>query len=201
MNAASRRLVLASGSPRRRDILSGLGLDFEVDVPDVDELASGDPRELVLANAGLKARTVRERAVGDAIVIACDTDVALDGEVLGKPADLTEARASLGRLSGRTHEVLGGLVALLPGEEPRSALEISRVRFRELDETLVDLYLASNEWRGKAGGYAIQGLGSMLVAAFEGDFSNIVGLPIRALRATVPELFAATSANAPKPWS
>lgn len=155
----------------------------------------------MLANATLKARTVAARSISGALVIACDTDVALDGRVLGKPTGEREARATLELLSGRTHEVLSGVAIAVGGDEPRTAIEVSRVRFRDLDPDLIELYLRSGEWRGKAGGYAIQGLGSILVAGVEGDFSNIVGLPIGALRAMIPELFAAATDNPPEPYS
>ncbi|HVY76970.1 MAG TPA: nucleoside triphosphate pyrophosphatase [Solirubrobacterales bacterium] len=180
------RLVLASGSPQRREILDKLGLEFEVIVPGVAELDAGDPAELVVENARRKAR-----AVGSAparLVVACDTDVVLDGEVLGKPADAAEARALLDRMSGRSHEVMSGLVVLDSGEE-RSGLERTIVTFKPLSEAEKDRYVAFGEWQGRSGGYAIQTLGSTLVERIEGSVSNVVGLPVGLLFDLAPALF------------
>jgi septum formation protein len=122
-------------------------------------------------------------------VIGCDTEVALDGEALGKPRDEATAREFLKRLSGRTHEVLSGLALI--GPEPgqlREGVERSEVTFAELSDADVDRYIASGEWRERAGGYAIQGLGSTLVARLDGDLSNVIGLPLRLLLELAPEL-------------
>jgi septum formation protein len=166
----ARVLTLASRSPRRRAILTQLGIEFEVAVPDVEELTGGDPRELVIENARRKAMSVR----GD-LVLGADTVVALDGAILGKPGDEEEARRHLTRLSARTHEVWTG-VAL--GE--RTMAVKTNVAFADLTE-LLDWYLASGEWEGKAGAYAIQGRGAALVESIEGDYTNVVGLPVTAL--------------------
>jgi septum formation protein len=128
-------------------------------------------------------------------VIAGDTEVVVDGQALGQPGFEGEARWCLETLSGRTHEVLGGLALLGPervdGElQVRTGIESSRVTFGELDAGLIDTYLASNEWKGRAGGYAVQGLGSALVAGIEGDVSNVIGLPIRLLLRLAPDLAA-----------
>jgi septum formation protein len=128
-------------------------------------------------------------------VIAGDTEVVVDGQALGQPGFEGEARWCLETLSGRTHEVLGGLALLGPervdGElQVRTGIESSRVTFGELDPGLIDTYLASNEWKGRAGGYAVQGLGSALVAGIEGDVSNVIGLPIRLLLRLAPDLAA-----------
>jgi nucleoside triphosphate pyrophosphatase len=180
------RVVLASGSPQRREILEKLGVEFEVVVPDVEELADGDPAHLVVENARRKARAVE---VGpDAVVIACDTDVVLDGEVLGKPADAAEAREYLDRMSGRAHQVLSGLVVLEDGEE-RSDLERTTVVFKDLSEAEKQRYVDFGEWRGRSGGYAIQTLGSTLVERVEGSISNVVGLPVGLLVELAPRLF------------
>ncbi len=168
-------LILASGSPQRRAILEQLGVDFRVAVPDVEELTDGDPREVALENARRKAR-----AVEGELVLAADTEVVLDGRVFGKPADAEEAAAFLSRLSGRTHEVISGIVLRTGGEE-RSRVATTRVRFRPLEQHDIDSYLASGEWRDRAGGYAIQGKGAALVTAIEGDYWNVVGLPVAAL--------------------
>jgi septum formation protein len=179
------KVTLASGSPQRREILQKLGIDFEVVVPGVDELSGGDPEVEVLENARMKARAVGR----DGLVIACDTDVALDGRALGKPADEEEARLYLERMSGRAHPVLSGLVVLRDGEE-RGGLERTTVVFKDLDAAARERYVRFGEWRGRSGGYAIQTLGSTLVARVEGSVSNVVGLPVGLLAELAPELFA-----------
>jgi septum formation protein len=178
------KVVLASGSPQRSEILGKLGVEFEVVVSGVDELSGGDPEVEVLENARLKARAVAR----DGVVIACDTDVALDGKALGKPADAAEARGYLDRMSGRAHDVLSGLVVLMDGEE-RSGLERTTVVFKELSEAEKERYVAFGEWEGRSGGYAIQTLGSTLVERLEGSVSNVVGLPVGLLIDLAPELF------------
>jgi septum formation protein len=187
------KIVLASGSPQRRALLGGLGLEFEVEVPAVGEARDGDPRELVAVNAARKAEAVAARIEEDALVIAGDTEVVVDGDVLGQPADKAEARTHLERLSGRAHEVLGAVALRGPaggGEAvSREGIEVSTVSFRRLEPALLDAYLASGEWRGRAGSYAIQGLGSALVEAVDGDLSNVIGLPIPLLARLAPELF------------
>jgi nucleoside triphosphate pyrophosphatase len=181
------KLVLASGSPQRRALLAALGLDCEVRVPSVEEEAAGEPRELVERNAMRKAEAVAAD-VTDALVIAGDTEVVIDGEVLGQPDGEDEARAHLERLSGRQHHVLGGLALLESDSEPRTGVDVSTVAFKDLDPRLLDAYLASGEWRGRAGSYAIQGLGSALVDVVRGDVSNVIGLPIGLLLRLAPEL-------------
>jgi len=178
------RVTLASGSPQRSEILRKLGVEFEVVVSGVDELSGGEPEFEVLENARLKARAVGR----DGVVIACDTDVVLDGKALGKPADAAESRRYLDRMSGRTHEVLGGLVVVVDGEE-RTGLESTAVTFKELSEAEKERYVAFGEWEGRSGGYAIQTLGSTLVERIEGSVSNVVGLPVGLLLELAPELF------------
>jgi septum formation protein len=180
------KVVLASGSPQRREILGKLGVEFEVVVSGVEELADGDPEVLVVENARRKARAVAAEREG--LVIACDTDVVLDGEVLGKPADVAEAREYLDRMSGRAHEVLSGLV-VLDGDEERSGLERTAVHFKQLSAAEKDRYVAFGEWQGRSGGYAIQTLGSTLVERVEGSVSNVVGLPVGLLLELAPRLF------------
>lgn len=181
------RLVLASASPRRREILTALGIPFEVLVPGVEERTDGPPEEVVAENALRKARAGAALAP-DALVLGVDTDVVLDGRVLGKPEGEEAARDRLEALSGRTHEVLSGVAIAEPGGGERTGLERSLVTFRTLDPEAVELYLASGEWRDRAGGYAIQGLGSILIEKLQGDFSNVVGLPVGALLRLAPEL-------------
>lgn len=180
---AAMRLTLASGSPQRREILQKLGLEFEVVVPGVEELTGGDPEHLVVENARRKAG-----AVAGEVVIACDTDVVLDGEVLGKPADEEAARAYLDRMSGRAHTVISGLVVVEGGKE-RSGLETTSVVFKRLSEFEKERYVAFGEWEGRSGGYAIQTLGSSLVERLEGSVSNVVGLPVGLLVDLAPALF------------
>lgn len=184
-------VVLASGSPQRRELLGKLGVEFDVVVPGVEELTGGDPEAEVLENARRKARAVvaHAAATGPArTIVACDTDVVLDGRALGKPADAAEAREYLDRMSGRAHEVLSGLVVLVDGEE-RSGLESTAVAFGQLDDATKERYVAFGEWRGRSGGYAIQTLGSTLVERVEGSVSNVVGLPVGLLFQLAPELF------------
>jgi septum formation protein len=168
-------LTLASGSPQRRAILEQLGVEFRVVPPEVEELAEGDPRTVALENARRKAR-----AVEGELVLGVDTEVVLDGRVFGKPGDAAEAEAFLRRLSGRTHEVMSGIV-LRRGSDERDDVAVTKVRFRALEQDDVDWYVASGEWRDRAGGYAIQGKGAALVAEIDGDYSNVVGLPVPAL--------------------
>jgi septum formation protein len=177
-------VVLASGSPQRAEILRKLGVEFEVVVSGVAELSGGDPEVEVLENARLKARAVAR----DRVVIACDTDVVLDGKALGKPFDAAESRRYLDRMSGRAHEVLSGLVVVVDGEE-RAGLERTTVVFKELGEAEKERYVEFGEWEGRSGGYAIQTLGSTLVERLEGSVSNVVGLPVGLLFELAPELF------------
>ena len=121
------------------------------------------------------------------LVLACDTDVVLDGKALGKPADETEAREYLERMSGRAHTVMSGLVVLVDGEE-RADLEETTVVFKQLGEAEIERYVRFGEWKGRSGGYAIQTLGSTLVERIEGSVSNVVGLPVGLLLELAPEL-------------
>ncbi|MTD42781.1 septum formation protein Maf [Conexibacter sp. W3-3-2] len=176
-------LVLASGSPQRRTILSRLGVAFDVRPADVEELAAGEPHAVARENALLKARTVAAALAppeADALVLGVDTLVALDGVIYGKPADEEHARATLRALSGATHDVVSGL-ALVQGDVVEAATAVTRVTFRRLDPATIDWYLALGEWRGRAGGYAIQEAGGALVRSIEGDYQNVVGLPVSLL--------------------
>lgn len=182
------RIVLASGSPQRRELLERVGLRFDIRVSGADEQTQGDPATVVMENAVAKARAV-ERPGGGELVVGCDTDVVLDGGIIGKPEDEAAARDYLTRLSGREHRVLSGLA--LAGPEPdriRTGLTESTVRFRKLGSEEIDRYIASGEWRGRAGGYAIQGRGSALIAGVDGDIANVIGLPVGLLFELAPEL-------------
>ena len=163
-------IVLASASPQRRAILEQLGIPFEVRPADVSELEVGDPAGIALENARRKAA-----AVDGAHVLGVDTVVALDGRIYGKPADERQARATLGALSDRTHEVWSGICLTGAGER----VVKTAVTFRDV-RGLVEWYVASDEWRDRAGGYAIQGRGAALVTRIEGDYTNVVGLPVAA---------------------
>lgn len=182
------KVILASGSPQRREILERLGIEFEVRVSGIEEIVHGDPADVVLANALLKARAIATEAPG-CLVIGCDTDVVVDSHVIGKPEDEIRAREYLAELSGRSHRVLSGLAIVGPGEErERTGVAESCVRFRELGQSEINRYLASGEWRGRAGGYAIQGRGSALVAGVDGDIANVIGLPVGLMLDLAPEL-------------
>lgn len=190
---APKRIILASKSPQRKSLLESMGLTFTAIPSNVEETSEGEPREVVLANALAKGRAVAARRREGTLVIAGDTEVVVDGRVVGQPAFEGEARWCLETLSGRSHEVLGALALIGPDRvdgEPavRTGVESCRVTFDELGPELIDRYLASGEWRGRAGGYAVQGLGSALVDRVDGDVSNVIGLPIRLLLKLAPEL-------------
>lgn len=171
-------LILASGSPRRRDLLREAGLSFQILSPGVEERSGGDlpPRELALANARLKCLAV-SRENREALVIGADTVVALDGRVFGKPVDLAEAAGNLRLLRGRVHEVMTGVV-FAHGDQISEFVETSSVKFRDFSDDVIGAYLAKVPVLDKAGGYAIQDHGEMIVEKFEGEFDNIVGLPV-----------------------
>lgn len=156
-------------------------------MPAVEELSEGDPAEVVLENARRKAAAGSDLAGPEALVLGVDTDVALEGRLLGKADDEAGARQRLEALSGRSHQVLSGVWLSGPDGERHGVAE-TEVRFRDLDSALIDLYLRSGEWRDRAGAYAIQGLGSILVAGLQGDFSNVVGLPVALLLQLAPNL-------------
>jgi septum formation protein len=175
-------LILASRSPQRRAILQQLGIRFEVVVPEVEETGEGDPRGLVIENALRKARAVH----GD-LVLGVDTTVVVDGRSYGKPGDREEATRLIRMLSGREHEVWSGIALKRDGTE-KTAARCTRVRFRTVEEPLLRWYLDSGEWQGRAGGYAIQGRGAALVEWVDGDFWNVVGLPVPELVKLAPDL-------------
>lgn len=162
-------IVLASTSPQRRAILTQLQIPFEVVSPRFVEQPGGDPVEHAVG----KARSVESDGRP---VLGVDTVVVCDGEQLGKPSDESDARRMLGLLSGTTHEVVSGLCLRGPGWE-ETGQATTRVAFRPLSPGDFDSYLATGEWEGRAGAYAIQGLGASLVQRIEGDYLNVVGLP------------------------
>ncbi|MFQ5510913.1 MAG: Maf family protein [Candidatus Krumholzibacteriia bacterium] len=182
--AVQRNLILGSRSPRRRDILQGLDLSFDI-VPaadHVEQMASAlDALQRPVECARLKARDVADRHPR-ATVIGADTMVFLDGEALEKPVDDEEARAFLRRLSGRVHTVITGVAVCRHAEQIEvCGHESTRVSFRDLSHLEIDGYVASGEGRDKAGAYAVQGLGAGLVRSLEGCFYNVVGLPVALL--------------------
>ena len=177
------RLVLASRSPQREAILRQLGIPFRVRVSDYAEAAGvGDPGGLVVANARGKAHDVlaHVRHTPGVLVLGVDTVVCLDGVVFGKAADAAEASACLRTLSGRTHQVYSG-ICLTDGRREETGCAMTKVTFRDLDSQSLDRYVAAGEWRERAGAYAVQGIGSALVSAIEGDYWNVVGLPVDVL--------------------
>jgi septum formation protein len=178
------RLILASASPRRRELLARLGLPFEARAMAADETPrpGESPVDLVARLALVKARAVD--APG-ALVVGADTVVALDGEILGKPLDAADAARMLRALSGRAHEVWTGVAVVRDGAEPLTLETTCRTRvvFRELDAREIDDYVASGEPLDKAGAYAIQGGAARFVERCEGDYENVVGLPLAATAA------------------
>jgi septum formation protein len=181
-------LVLASRSPQRRAILEQLRVPFDVVEPEFEEApGAATPVEEVERRAQGKARSVA-RGAGDRPVLGVDTEVVLDGHIYGKPGDAAEAEAMLEALSGRTHEVVSGLCLLTPGWEELES-EATQVTFRALTPRELGLYVATGEWRDRAGGYAIQRLGGALVERIEGDYLNVVGLPAALLVRLLAERF------------
>ena len=185
------RLILASASPRRRELLAELGREIEVVPADIDEapLAGESPKDLVARLAVTKARTIAHRLTLESadIVIGADTIVTIGGDVLGKPGDDVGAAAMLARLSGRSHQVMTG-VALLGHSDERSFVETTTVHFAELSGADIDAYVATGEPRDKAGGYGIQGGAGRFVLEVHGSYQNIVGLPVAQLSAVLDQL-------------
>lgn len=190
-------LVLASASPRRRELLSGLGAVFAVRPVDLDETPRpGEaPRDYVLRLAIEKAAGGAARAASPderELVLAADTTVVLDGEILGKPEDEADARRMLGRIAGREHTVLTGVALheIREAGEPRraSTVETSRVRMAAMSEEEIAGYVATGEPLDKAGSYAVQGLGALFVEEVFGNYTNVVGLPLPATRRLFAEL-------------
>jgi septum formation protein len=184
--ASNDPLVLASASPQRRAILEQLGVPFEVRPADVQETAVGDPETVARDNALLKATVVAELSPGRT-VLGVDTLVTLEGEIFGKPATLEAAAATLARLQGREHAVLSGIAVCDERDGvPRTRVQCTLVRFAPLTPAQIGVYVATGEWRGRAGAYAIQGRGAALVEGIVGDYLNVVGLPVPALRELLP---------------
>ena len=173
-------IILASQSPRRKELLGQMGLrGFKVTSPEVDETVDEHlpPAQVVEELSRRKAMAVARHADGDDLIIAADTVVALEGAVLGKPADQREAFAMLTALSGNRHYVYTGLT-VIQGDRVVTQHECTTVTFRDLEPEEISHYIATGEPMDKAGAYGIQGLGAMLVSGIEGDYFNVVGLPI-----------------------
>ncbi len=176
------QLILASASPRRRELLAQIGVEAVVESADIDEqrLPDETPEEYVARLAAEKAAAVAARHPGEALaVLAADTAVVLDESViLGKPGSHNEALGMLARLSGREHSVFTGICLSLPDGEPQVEVVETKVHFRQLDLPTCKAYLATDEPWDKAGAYAIQGLAGAFVDSIEGSYSNVVGLPL-----------------------
>lgn len=182
-------LVLASASPQRRAILQSLKVSFTVRPTGVQEREQGPGAEVALQNALAKAQAAQGAPDAQAheAVLGVDTIVELDGVLYGKPADEEQARATLSALSGATHTVHSGVALLLP-DRPRTAVASTHVTFREIDQALMERSLRSGEWQGRSGAYAIQGMGVALVRGVQGDYLNVVGLPVATLIDLWPQL-------------
>ncbi len=185
-------LILASASPRRRELMGYTGLPFEVITADAEELKAGEPETLVMENARRKAEAVAKLHPGR-LVLAADTIVYQDGRVLGKPRDEQDAREMLRRLSGNTHTVYAGVCVVDAAGNAQVHADASRVEFAPLTEAAIDWYVASGEPMDKAGAYAVQGRAGMFVRRIEGSYSNVIGLTM----ALVRDMLKAAGADIP----
>ncbi len=175
-------MILASQSPRRRELLAREGVVFRVEVRDTEEVhdASLAPEQLCAINAAAKAEAVAREFPGE-VVIGADTLVFIDGAPLGKPADEVRAIAMLQQLQGRTHSVCTAVAVIMPDGSRRDFTETSQVTFRPLDEAAIRHYMSLVHVFDKAGAYAIQEHGELIIEAFEGDLDNVIGLPVKRL--------------------
>lgn len=180
-------IVLASASPRRQELLSRIGLTFTVQIPDIDEesVTGLTPDKLVETLSQLKSAKVSANCSSHSVVIAADTVVVLDGQILGKPSDRKEAFSMLSSLSGREHQVYTG-VTVRQGDRFETIHEVSSVRFRALSASEIERYIATGEPMDKAGSYGIQGYGALLVSGLVGDYFNVMGLPLCRLGQLLP---------------
>lgn len=173
---SGRQLILASASPRRRELLTQIGLRFEVVVTDVDESRlTGESPDAYVERLAISKAQAGHRGAG--VAIGSDTIVLVDDEILGKPGGPKEGKAMLQRLSGRSHQVKTG-VAVHDSERTESVVVTTRVMFRDISEAEIDAYVQTGEGRDKAGGYGIQGIGSIFASSIEGSYSAVVGLPL-----------------------
>ena len=182
-SSLNERLVLASKSPRRAELLRAVGWDFEAVAANIDEtrMESEDAVSYVRRLAQAKAETVAKKISTRALVLGADTVVVIDGEILGQPRDDDDARRMLKLLSGKWHEVLTGIALVRGGDAPRILVDhqTTRVRFCEMSVDEIDWYVSTGEPNGKAGAYAIQGRGALFIREIQGDYFNVVGLPLR----------------------
>ena len=174
-------LILASASPRRRELMACTGIPFQVITADAEEMKTGEPEDLVMENARRKARAVWEKHP-DSVVLGADTVVYQDGSVLGKPRDREDARAMLRRLSGAWHTVYTGVCVITPDGKADVRCDASRVQFVPLTDADIQRYIDSGEPMDKAGAYAVQGRAGMYVSRIEGSSSNVIGLPMHLVR-------------------
>ena len=194
-------MILASGSPQRRAILEQLGVAFTVVVSGADELEAGPAEEVAVENARRKAVSVATGPLtsgpavaaagplaGSGVVLGVDTVVAVDGRLYGKPVDREQAADTLRALAGRSHRVISGVCVIEEDGQTRTAAAETEVTFRPLGDAAIAWYLDTNEWRERAGGYAIQGRGAALVSSIQGDYLNVVGLPVATLLDLLPAL-------------
>ncbi len=185
----SRRIVLASASPRRRALLAALGIEFDVVTSDVEEIFEGVPEEIVVVNARKKRDDVARCLDKPALVIAADTLVFLDEHVLGKPANLEEAVEMLSRLSGRTHQVITGLSAADTGaKRTAEGFETTDVTFRTLSRSEINAFVDAVRPMDRAGAYTVDGPGSLMVERYDGCYQNVLGLPMVRLDKVLREL-------------
>jgi septum formation protein len=182
------KIVLASSSPRRKALLEQIGARFKVLIPgDVEECNSSHPLERVISNASSKVMTVAENLL-HGIVIAADTIIHTKGVIMGKPADVADAREMLRILSDNTHSVFTGVAVYdVESKKLRTFVEETKVEVYKLDARVIEKYLSTKEWVGKAGAYAIQGRGALLVKSIKGCFYNVVGLPLSKLNEVLEE--------------
>ena len=174
-------LILASASPRRRELMAYTGIPYQVITADAEEMKTGEPETLVMENARRKAQAVWRRHP-DSAVIGADTVVYQNGRVLGKPKDQADAKAMLRSLSGAWHTVYTGVCVITPDGQADVRRDAYRVRFVPLTDADIDWYIASGEPMDKAGAYAVQGRAGMFVSRIEGSYSNVIGLPMHLVR-------------------
>ena len=184
------KIILASKSPRRSEILETMGVEFETDVADVDESVSDtlSPVEAVCEISKRKAKKVAERHADDEIVISADTVVVIDGKIIGKPKDKEDAFNIIKSLSGRTHEVYTGFTVCGKGRT-KTDFEVTKVHFKQLCDDDIRRYVATGEPMDKAGAYGIQQKGNLFVEYIHGDYYNVVGFPISKICVTIKEIF------------
>ncbi len=184
MHRMIRRVALASSSPQRRAILTQLGIPHRLITASVEEIDMGtDPRRVALENARLKAAAAIGETAEDEVLLTCDTVVDIAGQILGKPANADQARQMIGQLAGRTHLVHSAVVLVNGGDHADrwESIDTTAVTCSDVGGAVLDRYIATGEWSGRAGGYAIQGHGAVLVDSVRGDWWTVVGLPVAAL--------------------